>query len=162
MNRPGAETIRWQSPVGPLFITLSAKAVHAIDFKGRATAAAPPKELAPLFGKVTGQLESYLAEKRRSFGLPLDPAPEGTEFQKRVWAALCNVPYGEVLTYTDLAKWAGSPRAARAAGSACGANRIAIVIPCHRAVSKSGLGGFGGGLPLKKRLLRLESQDALH
>lgn len=161
MNKSGGETICWQSPVGPLYITLNAKAVHAIDFKGRATAKAPPTEMAPLFSKVASQLEDYFAGKRRSFNLPLDPAPEGTEFQKKIWAALRSIPHGEVLTYADLAKWAGSPRAARAAGSACGANRIAIVIPCHRAVSKSGLGGFGGGLPLKKKLLHLESEGAL-
>lgn len=154
-------TLRWQSPIGPLYITLSEKAVHAIDFKGRATASAPPKPVAPLFRRVTNQFEAYLAGKRRAFDLPLAPLPEGTPFQEKVWGALSKIPYGEVLTYADLAKWAGNHHAARAAGSACGANRIAIVIPCHRAVSKHGLGGFGGGLPLKRRLLRLESEGSL-
>lgn len=154
-------TLRWQSSLGPLYITLSEKAVHAIEFKGRATASVPPKPLAPLFRKVTNQVEAYLAGKRRAFDLPLAPLPAGAPFQEKVWAALCKIPYGEVLTYSNLAQWAGRGKAARAAGSACGANRIAIVIPCHRAVAKSGLGGFGGGLPLKRRLLLLERDGVL-
>ena len=154
-------TLRWKSPVGPLYTTLSEKAVHAIEFKGRATSSAPPKPLAPLFQKVTNQVEAYLAGKRRAFDLPLAPLPAGTPFQEKVWAALCAIPYGEVLTYADLAQWAKHPKAARAAGGACGANRIAIVIPCHRAVAKGGLGGFGGGLPLKRRLLLLERNGVL-
>ena len=70
---------------------------------------------------------------------------------------MINIKYGKVLTYKDLAKKAGHPRAYRAVGSACGANKIPIVIPCHRVISSSGLGGFGGGLILKKFLLNLES-----
>lgn len=154
-------TLRWQSPLGPLYITLSEKAVHAIEFKGRATVSVPPKSLAPLFRKVTNQVEAYLAGKRRAFDLPLAPLPAGTPFQAKVWEALCKIPYGEVLTYSDLAQWADRGKAARAAGSACGANRIAVVIPCHRAVAKGGLGGFGGGLPLKRRLLLLERGGVL-
>ncbi len=154
-------TLRWQSPLGPLYITLSEKAVHAIEFRGHTTAAMPPKPLAPLFRKTTTQIEDYFAGKRRAFDLPLAPIPAGTPFQEKVWAALCKIPYGEVLAYSDLAQWAGRGKAARAAGSACGANRIALVIPCHRAVAKSGLGGFGGGLCLKKRLLLLERNGVL-
>jgi O-6-methylguanine DNA methyltransferase len=66
------------------------------------------------------------------------------------------VPYGEVVSYGDLARWAGRPKAVRAVGGACGANRIPVIIPCHRVVAKEGLGGFGGGPKMKKQLLKLE------
>ena len=81
----------------------------------------------------------------------------GTDFQKKVFKNMRNIKYGDVLTYKELAEKAGHPKAYRAVGSTCGANRIPIVIPCHRVVSSSGLGGFGGGLRRKKFLLNLES-----
>ena len=90
------------------------------------------------------------------FDLPL--APEGTKFQKAVWNALLQIPYGQVSTYGKLAAQVGSPKAARAVGGACHNNPIAILIPCHRAIGANGsLTGFGGGLPLKHWLLELEN-----
>jgi methylated-DNA-[protein]-cysteine S-methyltransferase len=96
----------------------------------------------------------YLAGRPVRFTVPI--APQGTEFQRRVWKAMCAIPWGRTATYGRLAETAGSPGAARAAGSACGANPIALVQPCHRVVAASGLGGFGAGLAWKRRLLRLE------
>jgi len=101
------------------------------------------------------QIDEYLTGKRKAFDLPLKM--EGTDFQKRVWNELCKIPYGETAAYGDIAERVGSPNAYRAVGSACGANPIPIVVPCHRVVaSNGGLGGFGGGLALKKRLMEIE------
>ncbi len=101
------------------------------------------------------QIREYLDGHRRSFGLKLDL--EGTDFQMRVWQALARVPYGRTVTYAQLARQAGRPGAARAAGSACGANPLPLVIPCHRVLASGGrIGGFGGGLSMKRALLALE------
>jgi methylated-DNA-[protein]-cysteine S-methyltransferase len=100
------------------------------------------------------QLSDYASGREVRFTVPL--TPEGTGFQKRIWAALRTIPRGEVVTYAELAHRAGHPGAARATGSACGANPIAVITPCHRAVAVGGLGGFGAGLPWKRKLLRLE------
>lgn len=83
----------------------------------------------------------------------------GTPFQKRVWKAIQKIPYGKTLTYKELAKKVGSPNAYRAVGSACGKNPLPIIIPCHRVVASNGIGGFTGGLKLKKKLLKLEQND---
>ncbi len=87
---------------------------------------------------------------------PLDDA-NGTEFQRAVWRALTEIPRGETRTYTEIAAAIGRPRAVRAVGSACGANPIPLLIPCHRVVGANGLGGFSGGLEWKKRLLAAEA-----
>jgi len=152
----GKVTLRLDSPVGPLDVTLSAGAVHRVDFRGVAPEGPVPRDVRPLLGRVKRELAEYFAGKRKRFDLPVEPEPPGTDFQRNVWNALADVPYGEVVVYGDLAAWAGRPKAARAAGLACGANRVAILIPCHRAVAKGGLGGFGGGLKIKKALLKLE------
>lgn len=152
----GKTTLRLESPAGPLDVTLSEAAIHRLEFKGVAPDGPVPKGMRPLYGEVKSQIEEYFSGTRRLFDLPLEPEPPGTDFQRSVWAALAEIPYGEVVSYGDLAAWAGRPKAVRAVGSACGANRIAILIPCHRAVAKGGLGGFGGGPKIKKTLLRLE------
>ncbi|MGE5550901.1 MAG: methylated-DNA--[protein]-cysteine S-methyltransferase [Bacteroidota bacterium] len=104
------------------------------------------------------QLEEYFAGKRRVFTLPL--AVSGTKFQRRVWDELRRIPYGETLTYAQVAARIGQPAACRAVGRANGANRIPVLIPCHRVIGARGdLTGFAGGLPLKRFLLRLEGID---
>jgi methylated-DNA-[protein]-cysteine S-methyltransferase len=152
----GKVTLRLESPVGPLDVTLSEHAVHRVDFRGVAPEGPVPRSVRPLLGLVKRELAEYFAGRRKRFDLPVEPDPPGTDFQENVWSALNEIPYGEVVSYGDLASWAGRPKAVRAVGSACGANRVAILIPCHRAVSKGGLGGFGGGLKVKKALLKLE------
>lgn len=152
----GKITLGLESPVGRLDVTLSAEAVHRLDFGGVAPDGPVPQSVAPLFKRVKKELEEYFQARRQEFDLPLDPYPPGTDFQNNVWAALREVPFGEVVSYSDLARWAGRPKAVRAAGAACGANRLPLLIPCHRVVAKEGLGGFGGGLKMKKQLLKLE------
>jgi len=101
-------------------------------------------------------VQAYLSGKARSFDLPLDI--EGrTPFQVKVWQVLRTIPYGRVRSYGWVARKIGKPRAARAVGAACGANPVPLLVPCHRVVAGDGsLGGFSGGLPNKKRLLKLE------
>lgn len=102
------------------------------------------------------QLLEYLAGVRREFDLPL--APKGTEFYRSVWRALEEIPYGETRSYRDIAQAVGRPKAVRAVGQANHNNPIPIIIPCHRVVGANGsLTGYGGGLDLKERLLRLEA-----
>ena len=100
------------------------------------------------------QLWEYFRRERRHFELPL--RAEGTEFQRRVWQAISGIPYGETITYAELAKRISSPDGARAAGSACGANPIPIIVPCHRVVGKNSLGGYAYGADAKKTLLKIE------
>ena len=101
------------------------------------------------------QLLEYLEGKRTEFDLPLDP--RGTAFQCRVWTALAAIPYGETSSYADIARRVKRPRALRAVGAANGANPLSLVVPCHRVIASDGhLGGYGGGLPLKARLLAME------
>ena len=101
------------------------------------------------------QLAEYFAGRRRDFDLPLVPA--GTDFQLAVWRALGDIPFGATTSYGDVARRIGRPRAVRAVGAANGANPLSIVVPCHRVVGRDGrLTGYGGGLPAKQRLLKLE------
>lgn len=101
------------------------------------------------------QLNEYFSGDRREFDLPL--RPEGTDFQRRVWSALLQIPYGETWSYLQLAQFVGSPRGSRAVGLANGRNPIPIVVPCHRVVGSNGsLTGYGGGMERKRILLALE------
>jgi O-6-methylguanine DNA methyltransferase len=106
-------------------------------------------------------VRDYLAGRRRNLMMPLDL--RGTDFQKKVWAALRRVPYGATISYGELAEAAGAPNAVRACGTANGSNPAPLFVPCHRVIASDGsLGGFFGGLPLKRRLLALESGKPLH
>ena len=114
----------------------------------------------PAASQAVRQLRAYFAGQLRRFDLPLDM--QGTTFQLRVWRELERIPYGETRSYSQIAAAIGAPRAVRAVGAANGANPIPIVVPCHRVIGASGkLVGYGGGLPLKKRLLELEGTRAL-
>lgn len=109
----------------------------------------------PLLREAARQLCAYFAGSLRVFELPLDP--RGTEFQLKVWRQLEAIAYGDICSYAQVAEAIGAPRAVRAVGAANGANPIPIVVPCHRVIGSSGkLVGYGGGLPLKQRLLALE------
>jgi len=114
----------------------------------------------PLLKQAFRELEEYFAGARKNFTVPL--APRGTEFQTRVWAELRKVGYGERVSYGELARRAGAPNAARAVGGAMNKNPLAIFTPCHRVVGSDGsLTGFGGGLPMKEKLLEIESRSTL-
>lgn len=105
--------------------------------------------------QLTLQLQDYLAGRRRRFEIPLNL--KGTPFQHKVWGTLTRVPFGQLITYGELACRVGSPKGARAVGGAVGSNPLPIIIPCHRVVTTGGgLGGFGSGLDWKRRLLAVE------
>lgn len=109
-----------------------------------------------LIKEANRQLSEYLKGERKAFDLPLNP--KGTDFQKRVWRALCDIPYGETRSYKQIAEAIGNPKAVRAVGMANNRNPITIVVPCHRVIGADGkLVGYGGGLEMKDFLLRLES-----
>lgn len=109
----------------------------------------------PVFAHTRAQLDEYFAGERRDFDVPL--LPGGTEFQRRVWAVLCEIPYGATTSYGAMARRLGRPTASRAVGSANGRNPISIIVPCHRAIGADGsLTGYAGGLERKQALLRLE------
>lgn len=108
------------------------------------------------FDAVREQLDAYFAGALETFDLDLEP--RGTPFQRRVWDELCEIPYGETISYSELARRLGDPKLVRAVGTANGRNPISIVIPCHRVIGADGsLVGYGGGLDRKRRLLELEA-----
>lgn len=108
-----------------------------------------------LLKEAARQLQDYFAGKSREFQLPI--CGKGTDFQQKVWKALCDIPYGETRTYGQIAAAIGNPKASRAVGGACNKNPIIIVVPCHRVIGADGkLVGFGCGIELKKKLLERE------
>jgi methylated-DNA-[protein]-cysteine S-methyltransferase len=150
-----------QSPIGPLLLAGDERGLHLVYFMNGRRPKSPDSgwtEDKKPFERVVVQLKAYFAGKLRDFDLPL--VLHGTEFQLQVWRHLRKIPYGETTTYGQLARDIGSPEAARAVGLANGSNPIPIIIPCHRVIGSNGdLTGFGGGLPIKKKLLALESQQ---
>jgi len=151
------------SPVGPLLLAADDDALHLIEFDSPRhpfTRGSDWREGDNAVLRDTRrQLGEYFAGTRRDFDLPL--APRGTEFQRDVWLALRRIPYGETISYAQLATRIGKPSAMRAVGAANGRNPLPIVVPCHRVIGADGsLTGFGGGLPTKQFLLSLEA--ALH
>ena len=146
---------RHATPVGE--VVLAARddgALTHLQFAHRFTPPEKWQEYAVPLDDARRQLDAYFAGKRRSFSLVL--APHGTAFQQRVWRALLSIPYGHTITYAELARRVATPRAARAVGAANRANPIAIVIPCHRVVAANGIGGYAGGVEVKRKLLALE------
>jgi methylated-DNA-[protein]-cysteine S-methyltransferase len=140
------------SPIGPLALTVDDDgAVTRIGFGAGAHADDPR------FDALTSQLQQYFAGERTDFDLTLRP-DGGSTFERRVWAALLEIPYGETVSYGEIAARIGHPGKARAVGRANGRNPIAIVCPCHRVIGSDGsLTGYGGGLETKRALLDLEA-----
>ena len=145
-------TVLYHAPVGDLKITCENGVVTEVR-----RAATPVVETLPdaLTAQVCRQLDEYFAGTRRAFDFPC--RLRGTPFQRKVWAALCRIPYGETRTYKQIAEAVGSPKACRAVGMANHVNPICIAVPCHRVIGANGaLTGYGGGLDMKAALLRLE------
>jgi len=147
------------SPVGTLLIAADDAGLRLIEFPSPRHPMAQPAQWRhddhPVLRQTRAQLDEYFAGTRQRFDLPL--APQGTEFQRQIWHALATIPYGATLSYLQLAQRIGRPSAARAVGAANGRNPLPIVLPCHRVIGADGsLTGFGGGLPTKHYLLKLE------
>ncbi len=147
------------SPVGPLFLAADAQGLRAIEFRDNRHPVLRGEDWregdSPLLRRAREQLDEYFAGHRRDFDLPL--SPQGTAFQREVWTTLASIPYGGTISYAQLAARVGRPTAMRAVGAANGRNPLPIVLPCHRVIGADGsLTGFGGGLPTKQYLLKLE------
>jgi methylated-DNA-[protein]-cysteine S-methyltransferase len=164
----GRSHVTVASPVGPLTIVAEDGKITGLYMDAQRHAPSPEAFGLPAdpadepFAAAVVQLEAYFHGELTQFDLPLSPA--GTQFQRRVWTGLLAIPYGETVTYGELARRLGSPTASRAVGLANGKNPIAIVVPCHRVIGSDGsLTGYGGGLDRKRFLLALEGgtgQDA--
>ncbi len=149
-----------ESPIGELLLVSDGKDLIRVSMDKQKYAAEigadwVQKADVPALKLAAEQLKSYFAGLLDHFDLPL--AFRGTEFQKRVWGELTKIPFGQTISYGELARRVGSPKASRAVGLANGKNPIAIIVPCHRVIGANGtLTGYGGGLPRKKKLLELE------
>ncbi len=147
-----------ESPIGSILLAGDEEGLKFVSIrKGKTKIEIPDGwvENKEFFRDVSGQLEAYFARELESFDVKL--APEGTEFQKSVWNALCEIPYGETRTYGEVAKSIGNPKASRAVGLANNRNPISIIVPCHRVIGANGkLTGYASGLDVKEFLLRLE------
>lgn len=150
------------TPLGRMLVTRDEGGITGLDLP----ASARPRQVHDdwvrddaAFDDVRGQLEQYFDGTRREFDLPLNP--RGSTFQRRVWAALTEIPYGETTSYGKVAAAIGHPDGARAVGLANGQNPVPIVVPCHRVIGANGsLTGYGGGLPAKQFLLSLEAANS--
>lgn len=140
--------MRFNTPFGPAWAAIDGSGrVTGFWFREGAGSGHSPE--------LARQLEEFFAGDRREFDLPL--APKGTEFQKRVWAELMKIPFGETVSYRDVARWIGNPAACRAVGRANATNPISLIVPCHRVIGSNGtLTGYGGGLDVKEKLLAWE------
>lgn len=151
------------SPVGRLKLVATDSALVAVIWDNENPKRVRQAELVeqldhPILLDAQQQLNEYFQGQRQTFELPLDF--EGTEFQKKVWQALLNIPFGETRSYRQIAEQVGSPKAVRAVGAANGQNPISIIAPCHRVIGSSGkLVGFAGGLDNKEILLKLEQKQ---
>ena len=151
-------TASFDSPLGPLGLAASSRGLVEVSLRGRVAPHGPEDDPAALaiLDEAQRQLKEYFAGRRRDFDVPVD-VDLGDGFRGRALAALSGVPYGETVTYGGLAELAGFPKAARAAGTACSTNPLAMFIPCHRVVPASGgIGRYGGGESMKRALLELE------
>ena len=148
-----------KSPVGRLTLVASEDALVGLfmEVSGSEVPVAEKRHTA-LLDRVSAELDEYFEGTRESFDIPL--APEGTDFQRRVWAVLETIPFGTTCSYAEVARKVGRPRAVRAVGAANGRNPISIIIPCHRVIGADGsLTGYGGGLPRKRWLLAHEKVE---
>jgi methylated-DNA-[protein]-cysteine S-methyltransferase len=156
-------SVIFESPIGPLRIVANDDGLCAIDFPtsrhasriGATDASGASDSASAVLRTASQQLVEYFAGTRYTFDLPL--APHGTQFQRAVWQALTEIPYGQTASYAQLATRLGRPTATRAVGAANGRNPLPIVLPCHRVIGADGsLTGFAGGLDTKRFLLALE------
>ena len=150
----------YDSPIGPLTLASNGEAITQLEFENPKHPLPPvPRGRDKVIDKACKELDLYFAGKLKTFTVPV--APQGTAFQKKAWAALQKIPYGDTRSYGQQAKVIGSPAASRAVGAANGRNPIAVIIPCHRVIGANGtLTGYAGGIERKQTLLELE-QDAL-
>lgn len=150
-----------ESPIGRLLLAGDTNGLQQILFSTEGRPAEPDPqwiEDAATLQPAIHQLQAYFAGELENFDLSL--SPQGTPFQLKVWNELQKIPYGKTISYGELARRIGNPKASRAVGLANGSNPLSIVIPCHRVIGSNGkLTGYGGGLPIKEKLLALEKRQ---
>ena len=150
------------TPLGRMLLVANEKGLCGLHFVGQKYFPEKGKDWThdkKVLEKAKREVTEYFAGKRKSFAIPL--APEGTPFQRAIWREIAKVPFGETITYAELARRAGFPNCARAAGAATGRNPVGVIVPCHRIVGTNGsLTGYAGGLDKKKALLALEGRFA--
>jgi methylated-DNA-[protein]-cysteine S-methyltransferase len=152
------DTVIIRTKLGAFRAQYTCRGISALGFPGPGgTRLGITAKKAPSFiHRLAQQLKQYAAGKAVRWSVPVDLSA-GTAFQQKVWRALIMIPRGQTRSYAWVARQIGKPKATRAVGTACGANPVPVVIPCHRVIASDGsLGGFGGGLPMKRRLLALE------
>lgn len=152
--------IKIPSPVGALYLAASEKGLQSIRWEKKNIPSLDlktSKKQAKLLAWAAGEMEEYFEGKRKKFTIPLDL--NGTVFQKKVWAQILKIPYGKTVSYKKIAEEIQNPKAARAVGSANGKNPVCIIVPCHRVIAADGsIGGYAGGLKMKRKLLSLEKK----
>lgn len=150
----------YDTAIGRIYVADNGRAIAGVFLPGNAVPAGIPQNETDVIKRAAVQITEYLSGRRREFDVKVEP--EGTDFQKRVWAALRTIPYGHTCSYSHIAHIAGNPKACRAVGMANNRNPVSIIIPCHRVIGKSGaLVGYGGGLELKKYLLDMEAANTI-
>lgn len=150
----------YDTAIGRIYVADNGRAIAGVFLPGNAVPAGIPQNETDVIKRAAVQITEYLSGRRREFDVKVEP--EGTDFQKRVWAALRTIPYGHTCSYSHIAHIAGNPKACRAVGMANNRNPVSIIIPCHRVIGKSGaLVGYGGGLELKKCLLDIEAANTI-
>lgn len=152
-----------KTKIGPIYLVASENGLHGVLWRepkiGLLNSSHQGK-IIEVLDKTKMQIEQYLSGQRRVFDLPIDV--QGTDFQKRVWRELSQIPYGKTLSYSDIAKKIKNDKAVRAVGTANGRNPICLIVPCHRVIAADGtLGGYAGGLEIKEKLLQLEQFGSL-
>ena len=153
-------THHYKSPVGILKIKTDGKSITEV-YMIKDKLVEMQTSTNPIIVEACKQFDEYFAGKRKMFDLPLSPQG-GTHFQQTVWKQLQEIPYGQTISYSQLAQAIHNPKACRAVGSANGKNPISIIIPCHRVIAADGsIGGYAGGLDMKKQLLDLEGNQPL-
>lgn len=148
--------IYYNSPIGLIEIVTDKKSLKSVLFVDHSTTIKKSSEIKPMIIMETyKQMKEYFAGKRKSFDLRI--SLEGTEFQKNVWKELMSIPYGEIVSYKNIAERIGNPKASRAIGNANNKNKLLIVIPCHRVIGSNGsLNGYKAGLQIKEQLISHE------
>jgi methylated-DNA-[protein]-cysteine S-methyltransferase len=152
-------TIPLDTPVGRLVLESDADVLIGIWLPNETRRArGDGNDAPPVLKDAATQLEEYFAGERTEFQVAMEL--DGTAFQREVWAELSRIPYGETISYGELARRVGRPKGPRAVGQANGKNPIPIIVPCHRVLASNGIGGYGGGLPMKRTLLAVEGVTA--
>jgi methylated-DNA-[protein]-cysteine S-methyltransferase len=152
-------TVPYEAPIGRLVLECDGDVLVGIWLPNeRRNVGNDADDVPPVLKETASQLDEYFAGERTGFDVPMEL--DGTDFQREVWTELTRIPYGETISYGELARRVGRPSAPRAVGQANGRNPIPVIVPCHRVLASNGIGGYGGGLKVKRQLLAVEGVTA--